>query len=116
AHIQEALKLAREADAARARLRELSEYLRRNLKAAGFDIGRGDSQIIPLLLGSNEAALRFAALVSTAGFAVRAIRPPTVPAGTARLRLSLNAKLSFAHLDAVTEAFVAARDSEAVRQ
>jgi len=116
AHIQEALKLAREADAARARLRELSEYLRRNLKAAGFDTGRGDSQIIPLLLGSNEAALRFAALVSTAGFAVRAIRPPTVPAGTARLRLSLNAKLSFAHLDAVTEALVAARDSEAVRQ
>jgi len=116
AHIREALKLARQADSARTRLKELSEYLRRNLKAAGFDTGHCDSQIIPLILGSNEAALRFAAAVSSSGFAVRAIRPPTVPQGTARLRLSLNAKLSLANLDAVTEALVAARDSEVVRQ
>jgi len=116
AHIQEGVKLACEADAARAHLKELSECLRRKLIAAGFDTGRDDSQIIPLVLGSNEAALRFAASVSAAGFAIRAIRPPTVPAGTARLRLSLNAKLSFANLDAVTEAVAAARDSEVVRQ
>ncbi len=116
AHIREAVRLAREADALRARLRELSEYLRRNLKATGFETGGGDSQIIPFILGSNEAALRFAASVSSTGFAIRAIRPPTVPAGTARLRLSLNAKLSLADLDAVTEALVAARDSEVVRR
>jgi 8-amino-7-oxononanoate synthase len=116
AHIEKALKLACEADAARARLRELSGYLRRNLKAAGFDAGPGDSQIIPLILGSNEAALRVAASVAAAGFAIRAIRPPTVPAGTARLRLSVNAKMTFTDLDAVTEALAAARDSEVVRQ
>jgi 8-amino-7-oxononanoate synthase len=116
AHIQQALKLAREADPARVRLKELSEYLRQNLNAVGFETGKSDSQIIPLILGSNEAALRFAASVASAGFAIRAIRPPTVPAGTARLRLSLNAKLSFANLDAVTEALVAARDNEVVRK
>jgi 8-amino-7-oxononanoate synthase len=116
AHIRESLKLAYEADAARARLRELSEYLRRNLKAGGFDTRRSDSQIIPLVLGTNEEALRFAASVCAAGFAIRAIRPPTVPAGTARLRLSLNAGLSFANLEAVTKALVAARDREVVRR
>src|SRR5262249_7206408 len=116
AQIHEALKLAREADAARARLKELGAYLRRNLKAAGFDTGNSSSQIIPLVLGSNEAALRFAASVASSGFAIRAIRPPTVPPGTARLRLSLNAKLPIANLDAVTEALVVARDREAVRQ
>lgn len=116
AHIQEALKLAREATAERARLVELSAYMREHLQAAGFDAGRSDSQIIPIVLGSNEVALRFASAVSAAGFAVRAIRPPTVPPGTARLRLSLNAKLSFANLNAVTEALVAARESELVRK
>jgi 8-amino-7-oxononanoate synthase len=116
AHIQEALKLVQEANAERMCLRELSDYLRRSLMAAGFNTGASDSQIVPLVLGSNEAALRFAASVSGAGFAVRAIRPPTVPAGTARLRLSLNAKLSFGDLELVTEALVAARDSEVVRK
>jgi 8-amino-7-oxononanoate synthase len=116
AHIQEALKLAQEAHAGRARLKELSDYLRRNLKAVGFDTRGSDSQIIPLVLGSNDAALRFAASVVSAGFSIRAIRPPTVPEGTARLRLSLNAKLTFDNLDAVTEALAAARDSEVVRQ
>jgi 8-amino-7-oxononanoate synthase len=116
AHIQEALKLVQEADGARARLKELGSYLRRNLKNVGFDTGASDSQIIPLVLGSNEAALRFATSVSSAGFSIRAIRPPTVPQGTARLRLSLNANLTLANLDAVTEALIAARDSEVVRQ
>jgi 8-amino-7-oxononanoate synthase len=116
AQIQEALKLARESEAERARLRELSEYLRQRLQAAAFDTGRSDSQIVPLIVGSSEGALRFASAVSAAGFAVRAIRPPTVPAGTARLRLSLNAKLSFDDLDAVTEALVAARESEVVQK
>jgi 8-amino-7-oxononanoate synthase len=116
AHIQEALKLVQEADGARARLKELGSYLRWNLKNVGFDTGASDSQIIPLVLGSNEAALRFATSVSSAGFCIRAIRPPTVPQGTARLRLSLNANLTLANLDAVTEALIAARDSEVVRQ
>jgi 8-amino-7-oxononanoate synthase len=116
AHVSEALKLAFQADAERTRLRELSAYLRQQLRSAGFDPGQSDSQIVPLVLGSNEVAVRFASSVKSAGFAVRAIRPPTVPAGTARLRLSLNAKLSFADLNAVTEAVVAAREAEAVRK
>lgn len=112
AHVREALNLAVQADAERKHLEDLSHYLRDRMHSAGFDTGRSSSQIIPLMLGSNEAALRTAAALTAAGFAVRAIRPPTVPPGTSRLRLSLNANLSFADLDAFTKALDAARESE----
>ncbi len=116
AHVREALSLAAKADAERDRLIELSRYLRQRLRAGGFETGRSDSHIIPLVLGTNEAALRVAAAINAAGFAIRAIRPPTVPPGTARLRLSLNARLSIADLDVFTEALVGARANEAVRE
>ena len=51
---------------------------------------RSDSQIVPVILGANERALDFAARLAEAGFAVRAIRPPTVPAGAARLAAVAN--------------------------
>jgi 8-amino-7-oxononanoate synthase len=115
AHVHEAMALVSEADAERSHLRELGRHLRCKLREAGFDIGRSDSQIVPLILGSNDAALRAAARLSTAGFAVRAIRPPTVPSGTARLRISLNAHLSISDLDRLVETVVALREAELVR-
>jgi 8-amino-7-oxononanoate synthase len=117
AQIQEAMILAGEAGDARGHLRTLSNYLRERMRTLGFNTGNSDSQIIPLILGSNDAALGFAAALSSSGFGVRAIRPPTVPAGTSRIRISLNATLSIADLDAFTEAAVAARsvrEAEAV--
>jgi 8-amino-7-oxononanoate synthase len=47
------------------------------------------TQIVPVMLGSDELALRVAGSLQSAGFDCRAIRPPTVPEGTARLRLSI---------------------------
>ncbi len=64
---------------------------------------------MPVLLGSNERAMQCASQLCEAGFAVRAIRPPTVPVGTARLRLSLHAGMSLALLDGLVDALVAAR-------
>ena len=115
AHVQQALKLAAAADREREKLAELGGYLRGRLKAAGFDAGRSESQIVPLILGTNQAALRFASALESAGFSIRALRPPTVPEGTSRLRLSLNAKLSPADMDTLVETLVAARESEVVR-
>jgi 8-amino-7-oxononanoate synthase len=114
AQIRAALSLAAGAGAARRHLRELSARLRARLRATGFDVKAGDSQIVPLILGSNHTALRFAAALNTAGFAVRAIRPPTVPAGSARLRLSLHARLTPSNVDALADALAAVRDAEAV--
>jgi 8-amino-7-oxononanoate synthase len=116
AHIREAVKLAADADVERRRLTELGRYLRKRLQVAGFDIGASDSQIIPLIFGSNEAALAVAAAMNSAHFAVRAIRPPTVPEGTSRLRLSLNATLSIPEMDRLVEALVATRESKALPQ
>ncbi len=52
------------------------------------------TQILPVILGGEERALTAAGALQSAGFDVRAIRPPTVPAGTSRLRLAINAEHS----------------------
>ena len=57
------------------------------------------SQILPLLIGDDAATMRVAAAVQAAGFDVRGIRPPTVPAGTARLRISLTLNVDEAAID-----------------
>ena len=86
------------------------------MQALGFNTARSESQIIPLVLGENEAVLRFAGVLSSSGFAVSAIRPPTVPVGTSRLRISLNANLSFAEMDLFLNALAAARETEVVHR
>ncbi|HSD29751.1 MAG TPA: aminotransferase class I/II-fold pyridoxal phosphate-dependent enzyme, partial [Vicinamibacteria bacterium] len=49
----------------------------------------GEAAIVPVIAGSNEAALRLEDGLRAEGFDVRAVRPPTVPAGTARLRVTV---------------------------
>ena len=78
----------------RERVRSLARYLRERLAAAGIEVPAGDSPIIPVIIGENERAVAVAAALQQAGFDVRAIRPPTVPQGTARLRISLNVGLT----------------------
>jgi 8-amino-7-oxononanoate synthase len=92
--IRAAVKLAIEADARRAHLGEMSNLLRRELARAGVNFGLSTTQIVPVFCGTNEAALHVAEVLRESGFAVRAIRPPTVPAGTARVRLSLTAQIT----------------------
>ena len=77
----------------RHRLMKHSALLRNLLTEAGIDVGRSNSQIIPIVLGENERACKIAAELQQEGFDVRAIRPPSVPSGTARLRVSVNAGL-----------------------
>lgn len=77
----------------RERLFELTALARRLLSEQGINVVPGSSQIIPVLIGDNERAVAVAAALNELGFDVRAIRPPTVPAGSARLRVSINANL-----------------------
>lgn len=70
-------------------------------KKAQKIFGGAGTQIIPVMLGSDDAALQKASALQSAGYDVRAIRPPTVPEGTARLRLSLSCLLSEDVLDQV---------------
>ena len=66
------------------------------------------SPIIPLVVGSEEAALGAAEQLQQHGFLVPAIRPPTVPAGTARLRVALSAAHTLDDVSALTRALARA--------
>jgi 8-amino-7-oxononanoate synthase len=92
--IRAAVDLAREAESERIHLREIAALLRDGLAAAGINFGASATHIVPVLLGSNQTALHVASELQRKGFAVRAIRPPTVPPGTARLRISLTGKIT----------------------
>jgi 8-amino-7-oxononanoate synthase len=72
----------------RAEVHRKAARLRGELRVSGATIG-GESAIVPLLVGANEAATALSDELRAVGFDVRAVRPPTVPPGTARLRVSV---------------------------
>jgi 8-amino-7-oxononanoate synthase len=116
--IRAALELARGADGERARkhLRAIADELRAALAAGGVDCGAGASggsatQIVPVMLGSNEAALQVASALQRGGFVARAIRPPTVPDGTARVRISLTSAITREEVARLAETIRAACSS-----
>ena len=74
----------------RNRLRANTERLRTDLAALGIE-ALGSEYIVPILVGDDHRAVATAARVREEGFDVRAIRPPSVPPGTARLRISVHA-------------------------
>ena len=88
------MRLAATMEAERRHLADLSGFLKNELLQNGFETAGSDSHIVPVVLGSNETALAFAASLQARGYGIRAIRPPTVPAGSARLRMSLTANLT----------------------
>jgi 8-amino-7-oxononanoate synthase len=109
--IEAAVALARDADAERAHLRRIATALREELAARGFNCGTSATHIVPVMLGSNEMALHVASELRRNGFAVRAIRPPTVPAGRARVRFSLTNRMSLDDIRNLALAMEAARES-----
>jgi 8-amino-7-oxononanoate synthase len=74
-------------------LLERSQRWRNGIEAAGWPRPPGEGPVLPLLVGSDERALELQARLEAAGLLAVAIRPPTVPEGTARLRLVLRADL-----------------------
>ncbi|HEY6772768.1 MAG TPA: 8-amino-7-oxononanoate synthase [Oxalicibacterium sp.] len=92
-----------EGNARRAKLRMLIEQFRKETVLRHWQLLPSATAIQPVVIGSNDAALRAAAALYDAGYWVPAIRPPTVPAGTARLRVTLSAahrKEDVSHLSA----------------
>ncbi|MEW4468558.1 8-amino-7-oxononanoate synthase [Parasphingorhabdus sp. JC815] len=73
---------------------------------------RSGSQIFPVIIGEDRPAMQIATNLQNAGFDVRAIRPPTVPAGTARLRLSLTLNVSQEDILALADLLIEARKLE----
>lgn len=85
----ESLELVQEEHFRRKELLQNADYFRNELKGLGLEV-RGSSQIVPLILGESEKAITLSTRLQERGYRVLPIRPPTVPAGEARLRFSLN--------------------------
>ncbi len=91
AAVETSLQLIREDEWRRERLRKLIATLKRELRGSPGALASSDTPIQPLVLGGNSEAVRASAALRERGILVPAIRPPTVPEGTARLRISLSA-------------------------
>jgi 8-amino-7-oxononanoate synthase len=105
----ESLQLIKNGDARRAHLQKLITQLRAGLADLPWSIMPSDTAIQPLLIGENQAALKLSEGLRERGIWVAAIRPPTVPQGTARLRITLSAAHSVADVQQLVEAFHDAR-------
>ncbi|HWG71892.1 MAG TPA: 8-amino-7-oxononanoate synthase [Steroidobacteraceae bacterium] len=101
--LRESLRILRDEPQRRARLAALVEHAREAISKR-LGVPASPSQILPIIVGESEPAMRIAEAIQTAGFDVRAIRPPTVPAGTARLRISITLNVDEAAIDGLGRA------------
>ena len=102
--VLESLQLIGQGDALREQLRNLIAQLRSGLAGLPWKLMPSDTAIQPLLIGDNHAALALSEGLRERGILVAAIRPPTVPQGTARLRITLSAAHSAADVARLVEA------------
>jgi 8-amino-7-oxononanoate synthase len=102
--IRAALRLAAGMNTERAELLSRSQDFAKSLQRDGWETLGTTTQIVPAVIGANDAAVAAAEFLQRAGFAVRAIRPPTVPPGTARIRFSVTHKLTAAELEKLAAA------------
>ena len=100
--------------ARRRALADNAAHLRRGLAALGLPVG-GDTHILPVVLGDVERTMAFAAALRRCGVLVHPIRPPTVPPGSARLRVTPIATHTRMQLDRALDAFATAARETGVR-
>ena len=103
--IDAALDLLPSLDAERDRVAALSARFRRDAHGLGFDTGGSSTQIVPVVVGTADAALRLSQSLREAGFWATAIRPPTVPQGTSRVRCVFTAAHRPRDVDRLADAF-----------
>jgi 8-amino-7-oxononanoate synthase len=102
--IDASLDLIPALQAERAYVAALATRFREAARGLGYDTGASTTQIVPVIVGAPEAALTLSERLRAAGLWATAIRPPTVPEGTARLRLAFNASHAAADLDRLLDA------------
>nr|AGU11788.1 Aminotransferase class I and II [uncultured organism] len=102
AAVRESLRILQDEPERRERLQALIAQAKQLLVPAGARTT--GSQILPLILGDDARTMRAAAALQARGFDVRGIRPPTVPTGTSRLRISLTLNVSSDDIAALAHA------------
>lgn len=98
-----AVEIIRDEPALRQQLWANTDYFKVELKEIGFNHLQSQTPIIPIVVGESALAVEFSRRLLEEGIFVSAIRPPTVPAGTARLRLTVMATHTREDLDYVLE-------------
>ena len=97
----EAIEIIRKGNDKRNTLRSVAKQFRRQLAESGWKTNDFDSPIVPIVVGEADETLKLRNHLLEHGFLVGAVRPPTVPRGTSRLRVSLHsdvAESQLAHL------------------
>ena len=92
----------------REKLQQLVKRFRQGASESGLPLMDSFTPIQPLLLGDTERALTVSQRMREQGFLISAIRPPTVPEGTARLRITISAEHEEAHVDRLLNALLTA--------
>lgn len=99
-----ALKLVKDADVRRQQLKDNIIFFRQGAEANGLNLMPSESAIQPILLGESEVAIAWSEALKKAGCWVSAIRPPTVPKDTARLRITLSASHTHVQIQQLLDA------------
>ena len=114
--IDAALDLLPGLETLRTELQETSARVRDAFRAGGLDCGGSSTQIVPVIVGGEDAALDLARRLEDEAMLAVAIRPPTVPPGTSRVRLSLTAAHGPDDISRLVEAVPRLARSNALRQ
>ncbi|WP_372635302.1 aminotransferase class I/II-fold pyridoxal phosphate-dependent enzyme [Fodinibius sp.] len=105
ATVLKALEILKEETWRLDRLREISDYMRRELRAMGFNVWNSETPIIPIVIGEMEECFKFWRELLESGVYVNAVVPPAVPQGMSLLRTSYMATHTDEHLDRILDAF-----------
>jgi 8-amino-7-oxononanoate synthase len=103
------LKLVKQADDKRGHLKQLISYFRQGAVGLGFELMPSNSAIQPIMIGDTHQAVALSQYLESEGLLVAAIRPPTVPDKTARLRVTLSANHCIEDIDELLEALAQAK-------
>ncbi|WP_421269148.1 8-amino-7-oxononanoate synthase [Aeromonas veronii] len=112
--VSKSIQLVRAAEDARAHLGQLIARFRQGAEDQGWQLGASNTPIQPLLVGESSVALQLAERLRERGVWVSAIRPPTVPVGTARLRITLSAAHREQDVDRLLDALGVCPDATTV--
>lgn len=104
--VRQAIEIVANEPERQARLQTLVRHAEMRLAALGLPAS--GSQILPVIIGENGRTMRIAKTLQAQGFDIRGIRPPTVPQGTARLRVAITLNVDEMQIDAMTDALSAA--------
>jgi 8-amino-7-oxononanoate synthase len=101
--VDAALELIPQMQESREELHRKADFVRCRLNEAGWGTGHSTTPIVPVLIGEEDKTLALAQWLETHGVLAVAIRPPTVPQGQSRLRLTLSVLHSWEHVEHLVE-------------